>query len=112
MNFIVSLYCVLLFIVLPPGLIVSIPFKGKSLITVGVHAIIFAIIFHFTHKAVWRFSIRNHLEGFDEGGTGGKGKGHWQGKWQGKGQSDEKGKDDEKGKGKGKGDGKGHRKGN
>ena len=62
MNLFVALYSALLFFVLTPGIFVSLP-KGKSkMVVASVHALIFAIVFHFTYKAVWRLSMR--LDGF------------------------------------------------
>ena len=61
MSFLVSLYAAVLFFLLTPSILVSLPPKGGKYVVAGVHALVFAIIFHFTHKLVWRFGIS--LEG-------------------------------------------------
>jgi hypothetical protein len=48
-----SLYTTILFVLLVPGVIFTIPIKGSKLVTVLLHGVVFAILFHFTHKAVW-----------------------------------------------------------
>jgi hypothetical protein len=65
MCILVSLYAAILFFVLTPGILLSLPKGGSKFQVAAVHALVFAVIFHFTHKLVWRFSIS--LEGFTEG---------------------------------------------
>jgi hypothetical protein len=48
-----SLYVALLFFVLVPGVVIKLPVNGSRFMSATVHAVIFAVIFHFTHKAVW-----------------------------------------------------------
>jgi hypothetical protein len=57
------LYIVVLFVVLTPGILLTLPPKGSKLVVAIVHAIIFAIILHFTYKQI------KHL--IREGFTGG-----------------------------------------
>lgn len=45
----------LLFFVLTPGILVSLPPKGSGVVVAATHAIIFALVFHLTHKAVWNY---------------------------------------------------------
>jgi hypothetical protein len=54
MSLIVSLYVALLFFVLTPGILLSLPKGGSKFTVAGVHALVFGLIFHFTHKVVWR----------------------------------------------------------
>ena len=54
MSLIVSLYVALLFFVLTPGILLSLPKGGSKFTVAGVHALVFGLIFHFTHKLVWR----------------------------------------------------------
>jgi hypothetical protein len=63
MSLIVSLYSAILFFVLVPGILLSLPPKGNKFVVAGVHALVFALIFHFTHKLVWRLGAS--LEGFE-----------------------------------------------
>ena len=63
MSLIVSLYAAILFFVLVPGILLSLPPKGTKFVVAGVHALVFALIFHFTHKLVWRLGAS--LEGLE-----------------------------------------------
>jgi hypothetical protein len=70
MSLIVSLYVAILFFVLVPGILVSLPPGGKKYTVAAVHALVFALIFHFTHKLVWRFGVT--MEGMVEGAAAAK----------------------------------------
>jgi hypothetical protein len=59
------LYVALLFFVLTPSILVSLPPKGNKFTVAAVHAIIFALIFHFSHKLV--HGVLSGFEGFQEG---------------------------------------------
>jgi hypothetical protein len=65
MNWLVTLYAALLFFALSPNVLLRLPPKGDKFLVAGVHAIIFALIFHFTYKMVWQVSVGG--EGFKEG---------------------------------------------
>ena len=52
-NLSMSLFVAALFVLLSPGVVVSLPRNGSHLQKAVVHGILFAIIYHFTHKAVW-----------------------------------------------------------
>ena len=56
MNWIITIYIALLFFALCPGILVSLPPKRGKFTTAAVHAFIFAIVFHFTHKFVMRMT--------------------------------------------------------
>jgi hypothetical protein len=72
MSLIVSLYAAILFFILTPGILLSLPPKGGKFTVAAVHALVFALIFYFTHKLVWRLAMR--VEGFDViEGAGNKG---------------------------------------
>ena len=62
MNWLMSLYTALLFFVLVPGVLVSLPPGGKKTTVALTHALVFAVVYHFTHKAVWRMTLA--YEGF------------------------------------------------
>ena len=62
MSLLVSLYAAILFFVLVPGVLLSIPRRGSKLTVAAVHALVFGLIYHFTHKLVWRLGVS--LEGF------------------------------------------------
>jgi hypothetical protein len=70
MNLIVTIYSALLFFVLTPGILLSLPPKGKPITVAIVHAVVFALVFHFTHKFVWRLSHSFKLEGLDNATSG------------------------------------------
>jgi len=61
MSLLVTLYVAVLFFLLTPAILVSLPPKGGKFTVAAVHALVFAVIFHFTHKLVWRFGVS--LEG-------------------------------------------------
>ena len=62
MSLLVSLYAAILFFVLVPGVLLSIPRRGSKLVVAAVHALVFGLIYHFTNKLVWRLGVS--LEGF------------------------------------------------
>ena len=62
MNVVVTLYVALLFAVLTPGVLLTLPKGGSKLVVAAVHGLVFAVVYHFTHKAVWKLSLS--LDGF------------------------------------------------
>jgi len=52
MTMIVSLYAALLFFILTPDVLLHLPPKANKYTVALVHALVFALIFHFTHKYV------------------------------------------------------------
>ena len=62
MNLIMSLYVALLFVVLTPGVLLRLPPKGPLLTAAIVHGLVFALVFCFTYKMVYRLS----LDGFED----------------------------------------------
>lgn len=67
MNWATTVYAAILFFVLTPAVVVRLPPNGSKLVVAGVHAIIFALIYHFTHKLVWKASMSMGMkrEGFN-----------------------------------------------
>ena len=63
MSLIVSIYAAVLFFLLTPAILLRLPRNGNKFTVAGVHALVFAVIFHFTHKIVWRLGAR--MEGMD-----------------------------------------------
>jgi hypothetical protein len=57
MNWIVTIYVALLFFVLTPGILLSLPPKGSKVVVALTHAVVFALVYHFTHKLVWQTSM-------------------------------------------------------
>ena len=63
----ILLYVALLFFVLSPGVLLSLPSGGSTLTVAAVHALVFALVFHFTHKLVLNSAKKvgfHNLEGF------------------------------------------------
>ena len=57
MNWLVTLYTAVLFFVLVPGVLVTLPPKQSKLVVAAFHAVVFALVWHFTHKLVWQASM-------------------------------------------------------
>jgi hypothetical protein len=57
MNWVVTVYAAILFFVLTPGILVSLPPKGSKMMVAATHAVVFALLFGFTAKMVWRASM-------------------------------------------------------
>jgi hypothetical protein len=62
MNIFVTIYSAILFFILTPAVFLRLPPNGSKYTVAAVHAIAFAVIYHFTHKIVWRMSMG--MEGF------------------------------------------------
>lgn len=54
----VSVYVALLFFVLVPGVLLSLPPGGSKLVVAAVHAVVFGLVYHFTHRMVARLGGR------------------------------------------------------
>jgi hypothetical protein len=57
MNWAVTVYAAILFFVLTPGILLSLPPKGSKMMVAATHAVVFALLFGFTAKMVWRASM-------------------------------------------------------
>ena len=62
MNITMTLFTTLLFVLLTPGMLTRLPPGGSKVTVALVHGLIFALLYHFTHKMVWRWSMG--YEGF------------------------------------------------
>jgi hypothetical protein len=67
MNWVVTIYSAILFFVLTPNILVRLPRKSGKFVVAATHALIFALVFHFTSKMIWMISMGS--EGFREGVT-------------------------------------------
>ncbi len=56
MNWFNVLYLAVLFFALTPGVLVSLPPGGSKLSVAAFHAVVFALVYHFTHKMVWQLT--------------------------------------------------------
>ncbi len=51
-----TIFTMALFVLLTPGVVIQgIPSGGSKWQVAAVHGLIFALIYHFTHKVVWTF---------------------------------------------------------
>jgi hypothetical protein len=57
------LYAFLLFFVLTPGVLVSLPPKGSKFVVALTHGIVFTLIWTLTHKMVWHATSKHIIEG-------------------------------------------------
>jgi hypothetical protein len=64
MSWIFSLYVAFLFFILTPAILVRLPPKAGKYTVAGFHAVVFALVLHFTGKMVW--NLCRSLEGFQE----------------------------------------------
>ena len=48
-----SLYFAVLFFVLSPGILLSLPPGGSKVTVAATHAVVFALVYTLTHKMVW-----------------------------------------------------------
>jgi hypothetical protein len=64
MSVVMFVYAFLLFFVLTPGILLSLPPKGSKIVVALTHAFVFALVWHFTHKIVWR-STQGLFEGME-----------------------------------------------
>jgi hypothetical protein len=69
MNWIVAIYSAILFFILTPNILVRLPPKSGKYVVAATHALIFALVFHFTCKIIWMTSMSMGLHGFREGVT-------------------------------------------
>ena len=54
MHALMLLYVAVLFYVLTPGILVTLPSGASKMTVAATHAVVFAVVWHFTHKMVWR----------------------------------------------------------
>ena len=50
------LFSTLLFFVLTPGVLLSLPPHSSKYVVALVHALVFALVYHFTHKLIWNLT--------------------------------------------------------
>ena len=62
MGIVMFVYAFLLFFILTPGILLSLPPKGSKIVVALTHAFVFALVWHFTCKFVWR-STKGLFEG-------------------------------------------------
>ena len=63
-NLFMVVYTAVLFYVLTPGILLSLPPRGSKMLVAATHAVVFALVYKFTHRMAWKFSMS--LEGFQQ----------------------------------------------
>lgn len=53
------LFVALLFYVMTPGVLLSLPPGGSKTVVAVTHAVVFALLFTLTHKIVWDWGVAN-----------------------------------------------------
>jgi len=53
-SIVTSLYAAILFFLLSPGVLLSIPPKGSKITMAAVHAVVFMILYYYTHRYVYQ----------------------------------------------------------
>ena len=53
MNLLMALYVAVLFFVLTPGVVLSLPADGSLNVVAATHAVVFAIVYALTARPVW-----------------------------------------------------------
>ena len=56
MEWVMFLYTALLFFLLTPGILLTLPPKGKKMTVALVHALVFGAVFALSHKTIMRLS--------------------------------------------------------
>ena len=64
MRVLMTLYVAALFFALTPGVLLSLPKGGSKFTVAAVHALVFALVLHFTYRYVKRLALS--LEGFED----------------------------------------------
>jgi len=62
MHFIGSLYAAILFFLLSPSILLSLPPNGDKYTVAAVHALVFFVVIFLTHRLVWTY-ISERVEG-------------------------------------------------
>ena len=57
MHWLSTLYVAVLFLILTPGIVLRLPPSGDKITVAVVHALVFAAVWHFTHKFVHNYGV-------------------------------------------------------
>jgi hypothetical protein len=57
MHWVYTLYIALLFFLLTPGVLLSLPPGGKKMTVALVHTVVFTLVWLLTHKFVWMMTV-------------------------------------------------------
>ena len=53
MQWLFLIFVAFLFFILSPGILLSLPPTGNKYTVAAVHAVVFSLVYYFTHKMVW-----------------------------------------------------------
>jgi hypothetical protein len=56
LNIAMTVFTALLFVLLTPGILLRLPPGGSKLMVAVTHGLVFALVYHLTHKMVWNWS--------------------------------------------------------
>jgi len=62
MRFLMSVFAAVLFFVLTPGILLSLPPKGSKITVAITHAIVFALVYGLTHQLVYSYLYEGFVE--------------------------------------------------
>ena len=57
MNHLMAIFVAVLFFVLTPGVLVTLPPKGSKLVVAATHAVVFAVVLHVVYKSVRKLTV-------------------------------------------------------
>lgn len=57
MNHLMTIFVALLFFVLTPGVLITLPPKGSKLVVAATHAVVFALVLHVLYKSVANWTV-------------------------------------------------------
>lgn len=62
MHIYMLIYITLLFFILSPGVLITIPNIDSKVIPALVHSIVFTIVYYYTYKLVWEYIYSNNQQ--------------------------------------------------
>ena len=65
MHWLMLAFVALLFVALTPGVLDTLPPRSSKLVVAATHGVLFALVYHFTHHAVWMVLYGGGREGAD-----------------------------------------------
>jgi len=62
MNWLMLAFTAVLFYALVPGVLVRLPPGGSKMVVTATHAVVFALVYHFTHHLAWAYLGREGVD--------------------------------------------------
>ncbi len=60
-HILMTIYVAFLFVILTPGILLRLPPNSSNLTVAIVHGLVFALLYHFTHKFMWKTFYSNKM---------------------------------------------------